>query len=123
MNSQQISHFKKLLEEEKNKLESELGTIGRKNPSNPNDWEAVPDKMDIDRADETEIADSIETFEDNTALLKQLEIRLIEVNAALAKITAGKYGICEISGEPIENERLEANPAAKTCIAHLEETL
>ena len=32
----------------------------------------------------------------------------------------GTYGSCEISGEAIEVERLEANPAARTCKAHIE---
>ena len=33
---------------------------------------------------------------------------------ALEKIEAGKYGICEVSGEEIEADRLEAYPSAKT---------
>jgi RNA polymerase-binding transcription factor DksA len=31
----------------------------------------------------------------------------------------GKYGICKVCGEEIEEARLEANPAAETCKAHL----
>lgn len=119
MNKLNTEHFKKLLEEEKRKLESELQTVGRRNPSNPADWEAVPEKMDIDRADESEVADAIESYEGNTAILKQLETRLGEVNSALQKIKTETYGVCEISGHPIETERLEANPAAQTCISHM----
>ena len=37
---------------------------------------------------------------------------------ALQKIKAGAYGVCEISGEPIEVERLAANPAARTTLAN-----
>ena len=65
---------------------------------------------------------TIDEFEENTALVKRLEIRYNEVKNALARIESGTFGTCEISGEEIEHERLEANPAARTCIAHKEET-
>lgn len=35
---------------------------------------------------------------------------LDEVNAALARITDGTYGVCELTGKPIPEERLEAVP-------------
>ena len=35
-------------------------------------------------------------------------------------IEKGTYGICEISGQPIEAERLKANPAARTSQANQE---
>ena len=52
--------------------------------------------------------------------MKELEIRYNEVKEALKRIEEGTYGICRVSGEQIEPERLEANPAATTCIKHLE---
>lgn len=36
----------------------------------------------------------------------------------MQKIEAGTYGICEVSGEEIPFERLEAMPTATTCIQH-----
>jgi RNA polymerase-binding transcription factor DksA len=111
--------FEELLKKELGIVERELQKIGRKNPSNKSDWEAMPEKMDISEADENEKADSIEAFEENSAILKQLEIRFNEVKDALKKIQDGKYGICEIGGEEIEEKRLEANPAAKTCVKHM----
>lgn len=111
-------HFKELLETEALNLEKELTTVGRKNPENPNDWEAT-EKMDIDSADENEVADSMEEFENNSAILKQLETRLGEVKGALDKIETGTYGICKVCGEQIEADRLEANPAAETCKLHM----
>jgi len=41
-----IEHFKKKLEEEKTRLETELGNIGRRNPAVPDDWEMMPMEMD-----------------------------------------------------------------------------
>ncbi|OHB04760.1 MAG: hypothetical protein A3B14_03850 [Candidatus Zambryskibacteria bacterium RIFCSPLOWO2_01_FULL_45_21] len=119
MAEQELKYFKERLETELSLLEKELGTVGRINPANPKDWEAVPAVMDAMPADENEVADTIEEYESNTAILKQLETRYNEVKRALAKIDNGKYGICEISGKMIERDRLEANPAARTCKEHI----
>ena len=117
-------HFKQKLEEEKATLERELEHIGRKNPSNPKDWEAKPDEPDVAKtADPNEAADRIESFEENSAVLKELETRYNNVLRALKKIEDGTYGICEVSKQPIEPKRLEANPAARTCTEHMEQEL
>ena len=110
--------YKTRLEEEKTRLEGELGSIGRKNPANPADWEAVPSETGQE-ADPNDAADLIEGFEANTAILKDLEARYQDVLAALSRIENGTYGVCEVSGEAIEAERLDADPAARTCKAHL----
>lgn len=112
------THFKERLDEEKLRLEAELATVGRRNPSNPADWEAVPQETGQE-SDPNDAADLIEGFGDNTAILKELETRYNEVLAALARIEDGSYGTCSVSGEAIEEERLEADPAAATCKAHL----
>lgn len=112
--------MKASLEKELRNLEDELRSVGRINPGNPKDWEAVPDKMDIVKADPNEVADSIESYEGNTAILKQLEIRLNEVKAAQKRMANGTYGICQVCKKPIEEKRLEANPAADTCLSHKE---
>jgi RNA polymerase-binding transcription factor DksA len=111
-------HFKKLLESELSVLEAELSTVGRKNPDNLSDWEAT-ESTTIDEADELEVADSMEEYENRRGILNQLEMRLNSVKKALEKISSGKYGICEIGGEEIELDRLEANPAATTCKKHM----
>jgi RNA polymerase-binding transcription factor DksA len=38
------------------------------------------------------------------------------VELALDKLGAGTYGSCESCGKPIAPARLEAKPAARTCI-------
>ena len=50
------------------------------------------------------------------ALAAQAREHLAEVDAALARLEAGGYGVCEGCGEPIAEERLEARPIARTCI-------
>lgn len=113
------NHFKQKLEEELGVLTVELERIGRRNPSNPDDWEPKPEESNIVPADKNEAADKIESFEENSAMLKELEIRYNNVKLALTKIKSGTYGICEVSKKPIEERRLEANPSARTCTVHM----
>lgn len=112
------SVYKARLEEEKTKLEGELASIGRRNPSNPADWEAVPQDTGKE-PEEGDTADNIEGYAENVGILTDLEIRYNDVLAALARIDAGTYGTCEMSGEAIEEDRLTADPAARTCKAHI----
>lgn len=119
MEKEKIEKFKALLEEEKLTLLEELQTVGVENPNQAEDFEPVPPVMDISEADRNEVADKIEEFGNNQAVTRDLERRLLEVKQALERIENGTYGICEISKEPIELDRLEANPAATTCKNHL----
>ena len=114
-----IQKFKVALETEKKTLETELATVGRRNPAHPNDWEPVSSERDSAPPDRDEAAEKIESFEENTAIVRQLEARLQEVSAALERIENGSYGHCTTCGKEIEGGRLEANPAATTCKSHM----
>lgn len=111
--------MKERLEKERALVESELSTVGRKNPKIEGDWEATPGELDASATESDELADKIENFEENTAILKELEIRLGDINLAIEKIDKGTYGVCEECGAEIEEERLEANPSARTCKEHM----
>lgn len=111
-------HFQSQLEDEKARLEAQLLTVGRRNPSNLNDWEPIPKETNLE-SDPIDVAENIEGYEDNAAILKDLEIRYNQVLAALERLNTGTYGICSVSGEPIEEARLNADPAANTCTQHL----
>ena len=50
------------------------------------------------------------------ALLDRARAHLEAIDAALGKLDAGRYEICDICGRPIGAERLAARPAALTCI-------
>lgn len=113
-----IEHLKGRLIEEKNTLEAELATVGRRNPSNPADWEPVPPEVGQE-ADPNDQADLMEGLGENTAILRDLENRYNDVLDALSRMEKGTYGSCTVGGETIEDDRLEAEPAARTCKAHL----
>jgi len=110
---------KQALEEEKVLLEKEMAEIGRKNPDNPKDWEALPTEENISFADENVVADKIEDYEDNAAIINTLENRYNDIKTALKKIEDKTYGLCQVCEKEIDEERLTANPSAMTCREHM----
>jgi RNA polymerase-binding transcription factor DksA len=112
-------HFKQKLEAERKLLEKELNDLGFKNTEG--EWEVVAEEMDVapPQQEANEAGDRVEDYEEREGESKQLQARWMEVKHALEKIDNGKYGLCEVDNEPISEDRLEANPAARTCEAHM----
>jgi len=50
------------------------------------------------------------------ALVEQARAHLAEIDAAVARLDDGTYGVCERCGGEIASARLEARPVARTCI-------
>ena len=119
MNQEKASHYKNILEGELLELTKDLKTIATQNPDTK-DWVAVPVPTDLKNADENLEADGVEEWNERRATLGQLEIRYRNIVIALDKIQSDKYGVCEISGQEIEEMRLDANPAARTNLANIE---
>lgn len=111
-------HFRKKLEAEKVRLETEMGSVGRRSLSVPGDWEPVPSETGTE-SDLADQADIVMSRESNTAILADLEARYDTIVSALERMEKGKYGKCEVCNKEITEERLEADPSATTCIAHL----
>lgn len=107
--------YKEKLEEEKKLLETELSALGQVDKAG--DWKATPDSeiSAQEVQDEGDMADRAQDYEERSIKLDMLELRLNDINKALKKMDEGKYGICEVCKGKIEEDRLEANPAALTC--------
>ncbi|HEY0011056.1 MAG TPA: hypothetical protein VGB97_04090 [Candidatus Paceibacterota bacterium] len=114
------SQYRVRLDEEKARLEEELKTVGRRNPSNPEDWEPTAINSEF-QPDPNERADQMAEYSGNAAILNDLEIRYNEVTGALARLEAGSYGTCRICEKEIEAERLDVDPSADTCKEHLDQ--
>ncbi|MEO1062354.1 MAG: TraR/DksA C4-type zinc finger protein [Actinomycetota bacterium] len=56
--------------------------------------------------------------ERDLALSAQAQDTIAEIDAALERLAEGTYGICEASGEPIPEERLEAIPHARVRVEY-----
>ena len=72
--------------------------------------------LDEEESDQHPADQASDTFEreKDLAILEQLESELAEIEAALARLDDGTYGVDEVSGEPIDPERLAAYPQART---------
>lgn len=120
MNNDKVGHFKKRLADELLKVEAELHDLGWQNPAT-GDWEATGGDVDHTATENDELADRQEEYGENRAEIDEIEIHWRNIKRALGKVEEGTYGICEISGDDIEEDRLEVNPSARTCKAHMEE--
>lgn len=114
------NYFREKLEAEKDRLTADLSGIATPSPTIAGDWDTVPGDTE-EMALEGEVADRLEDNEEREATEQALEARLDEVTLALEKIASDDYGMCEICHMEIEADRLEANPAAATCKAHINE--
>jgi DnaK suppressor protein len=102
----QINTLRDALEAERATLATDLAEHGTKEADGI--WDPNSSGLSGEEADHTDAADQIEELVTNVPIVQD----------ALAKMDEGKYGICEVGGEEIEFDRLVANPAARTCIAH-----
>lgn len=115
----QIEMFKTRLEQELETTIAELSHFAVQNQET-GDWVAIPPTDDLGGSDINTNADIVEEWNERRALMSQIEIRYKNIVRALEKIANGTYGKCEISGEEIELDRLNANPSARTNLANME---
>lgn len=50
---------------------------------------------------------------------REYQVLLAEVDAALSRVSAGTFGLCETCGDPIEAARLTVDPLLRRCLDHL----
>jgi len=113
-----LDFYKNKLEQERMRVEHELSKIAERNPENPDDWRMKGVEGRPDSADVSELADQFEEMGTQASISSALEARLISIKKALDKIAKGEYGNCEECGKSIDQKRLDANPAALTCVEH-----
>jgi RNA polymerase-binding transcription factor DksA len=118
MEKETIARFKHMLEEELRVVEDQLKKAGTQNEAG--EWEATGGDIDETATESDELGDRMEEYGENRAEVDEIQIRWRNIERALDKIEEGTYGICEVGGEQIEEDRLEANASARTCKAHME---
>jgi DnaK suppressor protein len=70
-----------------------------------------------------DLSDSAEPFtseEENDAIARGLQQRLEAVQRAEQRLGDGTYGLSVLSGEPLSDARLEADPAAELTVEEME---
>ncbi len=81
---------------------TEAGRADRSAENEPGDWD--------DRAQPLTAEDT------NDAVVARLKARLEALDGAEERLAAGTYGLSVLSGRPIPDDRLEADPAAELTI-------
>lgn len=115
-----IDIYKKRLEDELEKLKGELDKLGIQNKNKDGEWDLTSPDLDIMNADQNEEGDRNEEYHIDSIILDELSTRYKNIVRALKKIENNTYGICEVGNDhEIEKERLDANPAARTCKKHI----
>jgi DnaK suppressor protein len=107
-----LQKFRKLLLDEQQSTVSLMADLGADIDS------LVQARQGSNNDDEHDPEGSTLAFErsQTDALLAQSTQRLADIAAALERLDAGTYGVCENCGKPIAAARLEARPYARTCI-------
>lgn len=72
-----------------------------------------PGDVSDDSADD---ADAMYDAEMNLSLVNNAREIVDQIDAALARLDAGTYGICTICGKPIDERRLDVLPYAQYCL-------
>ncbi|MEN9561531.1 MAG: hypothetical protein RIQ56_804 [Candidatus Parcubacteria bacterium] len=111
------------LEDLKTGLEAELAALqeelSERGVKTGDSWDAMSG-LEGEEADSSDAADQIEELVTNVPMVEELKKREKEIKGAIRRMGEGSYGTCEECGEEIALDRLEANPAAATCIRHAE---
>jgi len=106
LTQKEMNEFKELLENRKVQINKNLyGTTQELREMNTQE---LNDDGDFASASAESVIDS--------AILEQQRKELAEIDLALAKISKGTYGICEMCDEPIGIERLKVKNFARYCM-------
>jgi RNA polymerase-binding transcription factor DksA len=98
-----------------NFLQDELKKLlSKKQQVEKNDPFANPDRINDNAAEDTDAAEQFGHAQ-SEAIKDHLNLRIIQVRKALARVKIGKYGICENCNEFIDTKRLMTFPETTLC--------
>ena len=115
MSTVDTTEYRKRLEDEQARLLHAVGFLEKENPGSISDelGELAEGGTDNHLGD---TATALYDRELDEGLEEGARETLVEIEAALQRIDAGTYGICDRCGKPIGTERLAAIPWARLCI-------
>jgi RNA polymerase-binding protein DksA len=115
-NSRELEYYRSLLLAKRRELVGDMSSMEREalRSASGSNLSNLPIHMADMGTDNYEQEFTLGLVEKDRQLLR-------EINAALAKIQNGTYGICEGTGKPISKPRLEAQPWAKYSIEYARE--
>nr|WP_051331218.1 TraR/DksA C4-type zinc finger protein [Aneurinibacillus terranovensis] len=117
LTQEQLSHFRSLLQDQRRELTEMLDYNDRFGTQHSSVHESLSELSSYDNHP----ADyGTETFErgKDIALNEHTEEEIRDITRALEAMDKGTYGKCEVCGENIPVERLEAIPSTVRCVKH-----
>ncbi len=110
MTPAEVASFRSLLEDERAKIALAIEGFRQDGLRNIEDELGLPGGVGADTASVT--------FERELGegLGESAQLTLEQIDHALDRLAEGTYGLCEVCGKPIDNERLVARPSATLCI-------
>jgi DnaK suppressor protein len=111
MNEKKVQYFREKLLTARNQI------INSGILNNFDDLKIKPD----DLADEADLANNTINQQVSFSIREKEMVKLRRIDAALARIEEGHFGVCIESGEDIDIKRLETQPWAEFCIEVAEE--
>ncbi|MDT8339538.1 MAG: RNA polymerase-binding protein DksA [Sulfurimonas sp.] len=106
MQGSELKYFKEILESRKEQI--------IKNIKGVNDELSQLSMLELNDEGDHASVDNSSMVE--SAIVRQQEKELREINVTLGKIASGDYGICEMCEDPIGFQRLKVKPHAIYCI-------
>jgi DnaK suppressor protein len=103
------------LDEERVRLEETKATFDDEHLRDESEDDSISELSSIDQHP-ADIGSETFEREKDLSILEQVEAELADVEHALRRLEDGTYGICEACGQPIDEARLEALPAARFCL-------
>jgi RNA polymerase-binding protein DksA len=106
--------FRTILEDERERVQAAIQNLHDDHPGSLDD-----ETEEISAGADNHIADTATATLDREidyTLGENSEHVLAEIEAALARVADGTYGICTNCGRPIDEARLEAQPWSTLCI-------
>jgi RNA polymerase-binding transcription factor DksA len=114
MDDTAVNEARSRLEEERARLEGVRTGLDDEHLSDQTEQDSLSELSSVDQHQ----ADmGTETFEreKDLSILEAIESELADVEHALRRLDEGTYGTCEACGRPIDDDRLQALPAARLC--------
>lgn len=114
LKKEKLNHFKDLLLQEKENTEK---TLDRMNENEPNSsMQKYFSELSVYDNHPADIGTETFEMEMNMCLKNSQDVYNRKIDDVLDRIDNGTYGICEICGKKIGQERLEVLPTSKLCI-------
>lgn len=113
----ELNHAKELLSQERSELTDLAERVRESGGLDESQEESTGELTNFDQHLGDHATDTFEREKDRS-IGAGIAAKLSEIDAALERIEQGEYGVCEVCGRQIADERLEAVPATRFCRDH-----